>query len=1401
MVFFRVIILAILIGTTLFIQAENNYPQKFETLSIKDGLSHNNVYCAIQDERGLLWFGTANGLNRYDGYSFQTFKFDPNNSNSLSSNYVKCLIQDSIGNIWAGTDKGLTRYNTTTGIFTAFLNIPNDSSSISNNDIRALYEDMNGNIWIGTAGGGVNLIANSDKGKDNIEFERYEFDSNKKNYVYAIYEDNKSNIWLGTESNLILFKKVSGTRDYKTINFQLLNSDKNSIRNIMEGDGNSLIISTYEKGVFELDLMEKKLAFYPPEECLAIKRIVNESSKLTNTSFIDSKGNLWIGTRGSGIAYVYGFQNNESGFFNLEHNPLLEHSLSGNFINGFLEDQSGIIWILMNGEGICKYIPNRKPFQKVGYRGYYSEQLRNISSVVEDNKGNLIIGTRHRGLLKYEPDDISGKKRTKGNLIELNWSVDKDIKKIIKVADHYWIATSNKGIKVFNQKGKLVQHFYNKEDSNSLSHNYVFDLFQDSRGLIWIGTWGGTYGGGLDMYDPVADKFIRFFNKKGDAKSLSQNIVLSIEEDAYGQIWVGTKNAGLNLLQKNNGKYFFKRFKNIPGDSLSLDDDHVTDIYKAKDNTLWIATESGLNKFNYSTWNFERVYLNDELFNQKIGSILEDKNKKIWLTTSAGLIRYNPFTKDALAFNSKDGLHAGYKDGIILKGSKENVFFGQKGIVIFNSNEIRINPVAPSIVLTDIEIFGLDKNNSKNSRLRLTIPGRDEIILPHNENNFALQFAALNYIKPEKNKYAYRLDGYDEKGHWNYRTSGNRIVNYSNLREGNYTFHVKASNNDGVWNEEGKTLEIKILPPYYRSILAYIFYLVFIAGLVYAAIRLIVKREEERNRLKIERLEHKKNQEINQAKLRFFTNISHEFRTPLTLILGPVERLLKSSSVLPEDKKKDIYIGMHKNASRLLRLINELMDFRKLEAGALKLNIQNREMVSFVRNIYSCFEEIAEEREIKFDLVVPSEEIDASFDPEKLEKVLYNLLSNSFKYTPDRGRISMLLKKESYDQVIIQVEDSGKGIAAKDRDKIFNRFYHIETSDDSKQKNQGTGIGLALTKNLVEMHGGRIDFSSIPDQKTCFSVTLPLNKLDTLADEKNKNIPNILSSAAGKFPEHDVNANNTSLSIQKEVKRGKNYQLMIVDDNPEIRTFIKNEFLNDYFIVEAENGRNAIEKVHENNPDLIISDVMMPEMDGFEFCKLLKTDLKTSHIPVILLTAKSTEDSLIEGLETGADAYVAKPFNISVLEVRIRKLIEIRQNLRNLYSSSLKPEPKSLVTNTLDEEFLANAIAVVEENLDDSTLNVEMFCQKMGMGKTSLHDKMKALTGKSTGEFIRSIRLKHAARLLNEGRLNVSEVSYTVGFNTVWYFSKCFKKEFNVSPSNYKGGDILSVASENKTLK
>lgn len=1388
MVILRILFTAIVVIATLSLQAGSDYPQKFENLSIKDGLSHNNVYCAIQDDQGILWFGTSNGLNRYDGYTFQTFKYNPNNSNSLSSNYVRCLLQDSNGNIWAGTDKGLTRYDTENGIFTIFLNESSDSSSISNNNIRALLEDHNGNIWIGTAGGGVNFLANSDKLNDKIEFKRFEFGTSKKNYVYTIFEDKKDNIWFGTESNIILFRKNSVGNEYDSYQFPLFDSDSNSIRHITEGINNSLIISTYAKGVYEFTFIEEKLDFFAPENCYFIKSIANSGSKFTNSCFIDSKGNLWIGTRGSGITYIDGYLDNKKDVINLSHDTSIKNSISGNFINDFFEDKSGIIWILMAGEGICNYIPNRKPFHILGDIVSNVEQLRNITSVVEDEKNNLLISTRNNGLLIYEMDGISDNGKKQCKLIDLGWSSDKEIiTKILKVGEHYWMATSGNGIKVFNQKGQLINHFLNKEDQNSLSHDYVHELFQDSRGLIWIGTWGGTYGGGLDMYNPVTKKFTHYFNKKGDTNTLSQNIVLSIEEDVYGQIWVGTKSAGLNLLKIKNGSHYFQRFKSIAGDSTSLDDDHVTDIYKAKNNTLWITTESGLSKFNYNKLNFERINLINELDNQKLGSILEDKNKNIWLTTSAGLIRYNPSTHEAMAFNNVDGLHTGYGDGIVLRDSKENVFFGQKGLMIFNPDEIKINPVAPPVVLTDIEIFNLDKK-SDNASLHLTIHSRNKITLPFRENNFALQFAALNYVKPEKNKYAYRLDGYDEKGQWHYRSSGNRIVNYSNLREGEYIFRVKASNNDGIWNEDGKTLAIKILPPYYRSVLAYVFYLVFISVLVYSFIRLIVKREEEKNRLELERLEHKKMEEINQSKLRFFTNISHEFRTPLTLILAPVERLLKSSGLLHEERKNELYLGIHKNASRLLRLINELMDFRKLEAGSLKIKQQNADIVGFINNIYSCFEEMAEEREIQFNLIVPDKEIIVSFDPDKLEKVIFNLLSNAFNFVPNRGIISLSLSEKDDEKVTIQVTDNGKGIQPNEIDKVFQRFYQTEKVDNGSMNKQGTGIGLTLAKSLVEMHGGEIAVTSVPNEKTCFTVTIP-HKSKIADQEKTLHNPEIYLPGM-KHTEFLKTNNNGLKKAETDEENDIRYKLLIVDDNQEIRSFLKSEFQQEYAVIEADNGKTGLDEVLDKKPDIVISDIMMPEMNGFEFCRKLKSKLNTSHIPVILLTSKSTEESLIEGLETGADAYVAKPFNISVLEVRVRKLIETRQHLRNLYSTTLEPEPKSLVTNTLDENFLGSAISVVEENLDDSTLNVEMFCQKMGMGKTSLHDKIKALTGKSTGEFIRSIRLKHAARMLAEGRLNVSEVSYSVGFNTVWYFSKCFKKEFNIAPSDYAKGDV-----------
>ncbi|WP_299664820.1 two-component regulator propeller domain-containing protein [uncultured Polaribacter sp.] len=1369
--------------------ASNKYPVKFKRLTINDGLSSDKLFSVIQDKNGFLWFGTDNGLNRYDGYSFKVFKFNPSNPRSIPSNRVQALLEDSNGNLWIGTDKGLARFDKKTANFNVFKSNPKNSVSISNNNIKDIFEDKEGDIWIGT-NVGLDKIDSNNKSEEIIKFKHIPFNlfEDENFAVRSIYQDNFNNIWVATDFKLILIQKNARTKEIKKYYFSLLEGIQNkTLMDISAGRNNSLLISTYTGGLLEFSFTSQN----SDSEDVNVKKynIRNlehlSSTKTIISSLVDSKGNLWVCTLGDGIVYLPKYQSGEDKFYRIKNNLDNNNSISSNFVKKVFEDRSGVIWLLTENNGICKYNPTTKPFVKLKDSKGFPSEVSDIRSIIEDDNGNLIVATRNSGLLKYNLNQVPHKINFQGEFENLNWTDAKNIKDIIQDSNgNYWLASDNLGIQIYNKDGKLVKQFSkNEHNSNSISNNYVYKIFEDRKGIIWIGSWGGINDGGLDRYDPNTEKFTHFGNIPNDTTSLSENIIVAIEEDHLGQIWIGTNGEGVNLVETRNNGVHIKRFKTVLNDKSSLNDDHIKDIFFGNDNSLWVSTNSGLNKYNYESQKFERINLDSNIANQQVNSSIYDSNGLLWLATPRGIIRYNHKSRETNVFTKEDGLHTGYTSALKLKKNNGLVFYGSNGVVYFEPDKIKLDKVIPPVIITDFKIFNIDVEKSKNANIQETIPNIDSITLPYSENNFQIQFSALNFIKQGKNKYAYRLDGYDEEGHWNYTGSKFRYVNYSNLKEGDYVFRVKASNSDGIWSEKVKELQITIAPPYYRTLLAYFIYFTIVAGLIFLFLILVVKREEEKNRVKMERVERQRIEELNKMKLNFFTNISHEFRTPLTLILAPVEKLLKSSTALSESKRSNLYTDIHNNASRLLKLINELMDFRKLESGKLVLKKQKLDMVNFIKNIYSYFIDIAEERNIQFKLVVPQEEIIAYLDPQHIEKVIYNLLSNSFKSIGNTGEIVLTVETDRTQGLLIKVCDNGKGIPPEELEKVFERFHQVTNLHSRLFYQQGSGIGLDFAKSLVNMHGGKISVTSKPNHKTCFLISLPIDNAHQ-AVKLNADFKSIIKTNHIRlYNKNKVEMIDKPISAKERLEKPS---LLIVDDSLEIRLFLKNEFIDKYIIYEAENGKQAIEIAYETNLDLIISDVMMPEMSGFELCRYLKTKLKTSHIPIILLTAKSNENSLIEGLETGADAYISKPFNLSILEVRIRKLLEVRNKLRKLYSNSFEPDPRTLVTNSIDEEFLAKAINFVEDNIDNSKLNVEMFCVNMGMGRTKLHDKLKALTGKSVGEFIRSIRLKHAALLLKNTNLNVSEVCYSVGFSTMWYFSKCFKNEFNLTPSDFR---------------
>jgi signal transduction histidine kinase/DNA-binding response OmpR family regulator len=850
---------------------------------------------------------------------------------------------------------------------------------------------------------------------------------------------------------------------------------------------------------------------------------------------------------------------------------------------------------------------------------------------------------------------------------------------------------------------------------------------------------------------------------------------------------------------------------------------------------LWVGTGGGLNKYDYKTDSFQYYNQNDGLPSNKISGILEDEHGNLWLSTDRGLSKFNPVSEVFRNYDTHDGLyHLQFNFSSCLKTADGQLLFGgTNGITAFYPDSIRDNPHIPPIIITDFRLFNESVPIARNDLDQKTegyhlpqhISTLDEITLSYRENIFSFEFSALDYHSPQKNQYAYFMEGVDPD--WVHTDASRRFASYTNLDPGEYIFRVKGSNSDGIWNESGTSIKVLITPPWWLSSWAYAAYFLLIIAMVVTIWRFQLRRIHLRNELKMKSFEAQQLQEVDQMKSWFFANISHEFRTPLTLIQGPVKQIINGEFV---GNLKDQCKMILRNSDRLLHLINQILDLSKLESGRMKIKANRIDIISYLKGLVQSFASMAEYNNVSFTLNSNVESQVGYVDRDKLEKIITNLLSNAFKFTPEGGEVSvdMSLRGDSRskarettkqspsvvgkeiatsaerrtrnDQRIeLSISNTGPGIPRDQLEKIFDRFYQADNS--YKKDSEGTGIGLTLTKELVQACGGEIRVESEPDKLTTFTVLLPISKehfkVEEIIEEQDSEKELVLEKDTGyQIPDtgdqeksgirHPVSGiQDRDASDEKRVASNKSPLLLIVEDNPDVTSYISSFLEKDYRIITAENGEEGWKKALKKFPDLIISDVMMPVMDGFELCKKLKSDQRTSHIPIILLTARADMESKLEGLEFGSDDYVTKPFDAKELQIRCRNLLEQRRRLREKFSKELAVEPHEITVSSLDEKFITRALQIIEEKISDPEFGVEKFSREIGMSRANLYRKLQAITGHTAKDYIRIIRLKRAALLLQKRTGNITEIAFAVGFNSPSYFSECFRKYFGQLPSTY----------------
>ncbi len=1358
---------------SIFAQPKN---VKFQHIDVKDGLSNRNVNCIFQDSRGFIWIGTEAGLNRYDGYQFKHYYAFPGDDQSLTNSDINAIAEDSSGFLWIGTYNGLNRLDPFTG---DVLRLKNGGVNLTNEQITDILLDSDNNIWVGTIDG-LNCLQRLNH-SDRYRVRHFRHDPQKpgsifNNYIHAIYEDTSGDIYIGTNRWMNIYNKFENRME--TVELIMINAD--GFKEVLDPFQSTCVYDFLEMpdGKVWFGLGSIYFSYIVPKERKAY-------------CFISDKPNFGVYrnlVKENATAFWFSNSSQNSGlvFFDTQTNYLQHFRatssnnsvLQTNIIDNLVRDRAGVLWMSLDAEkGIYKYDPREPVFQTIDLKSdenlglqqtlgiletddrklwvaswgklpdvfeYQPQQnafyqsdyfqnspvnINNTRAIQQDASGNLWFGGTF-GLFEYHPKtgawvDHSEKILEKPPFKTDGW--EHSVQWILASSNgDLWISVFKLGVRRWHHDSKKVQHYYADEAPNSLPDDDVVYIFEDSQKNIWLGTING-----LARYRSMTDDFQIYQNNPADSNSLSENYVTAIDESDDGNLWIATRGGGLNRLNPQTQKF------------------------------QYITTQNGLP-------------------NNTIFGVIIDDSQNIWLSTARGLSRLEPQTGEIENFFEKDGLgNVEFNYWSFHKGNSGRLYFGAgTQLIYFHPDSLRGARDDSPMEITSFNVH----NQSFDSAIR-----DSKAILNHSQNVLSFEFAALNFRESGFNRYEYKLEGLDD--HW-VDAFTHRNARYSGILPGDYVFRVRRSN--PMLNHPNEAaLHITILPPWWKTIWAYLGYAVFILSLLYVVRRYELNRQRLKLNLEMEHQQWEKLQELDRAKSRFFANISHEFRTPLSLILGPAEKLKTQFRSLDIKKEIDVIV---RNGKRLLQLVNQLLDLSKLEFGKMQLKASPTSVVDLTRFIITAFESAAHNKNI--ELTFASEAVNAGdvyIDREKFEQIFANLLSNALKFTPKNGEITVSCSEieptaNDPGYLKISIRDNGIGIGADHLPQIFERFYQVD--DAENRAYEGTGIGLALTKELVELHHGKVEVSSELGVGTQFDIYFPIGNAHLSTDEVvNETVkqPNISADDPRLFYS-EVMQNGGGVKINPKLaisKTERKSTLLLAEDNPDMRHYIRSCLQERFQIIEAENGRDALKIAKKVVPVVIISDVMMPLVDGFELCKRIKTNERISHIPVILLTAKAAHEDMLSGLEYGADDYLTKPFDVKELQLRVNNTIKQRQRLQKRFQQTVNIVPSEVTVTPIDKRFLEKAIKIVETHLSDPEFDTKQMALEMGVSRSLLHMKLKAITGFATREFIRNLRLKRAARLIERNFGNIAQIAYEVGFNSLSHFSKVFRIQFGKTPSEY----------------
>lgn len=1379
----RLLFTTIVTFVTCAYSAGHGTDQQVSYLTPESGLNNGSINSIVQDRDGFIWIATWDGIIRYDGYTFRNYNPDVVNSKSLQSRQVHGMITDTDGRLWALTYAGVSRYNRKLDLFER-IELDGEGLNYGTPYPHAELHEAGGRIYLKNITG--MYLLEEGIGDENPVFRSMRCDilNQYGTYPLCVIDDQLHIILYSPprDRSNVFRTEISGDSSDRELLLSFAYSLEGNISDILLLDnGKSVVIKDKEIGLM-----------HRTDSTRYYETLIPDVS--AREALITSNNEIWyLLNRGLGS---YDFHSGERALYMHENRdfPLL----LGNQINSLFEDFSGNLWIGHAGEGITLLNLKQKSFNTYRHDpdDPFSLPGNSVMCFNETNDG-ILVGTDYDGASHFSQDPMTGRKEfrklvfpghfwTPSNFISV-WNIARESENI------YWLATNMGLIKSTLQSGKWhhEQHFVSEEQGLRLRK-----LILDEYGNIWVGTYDGLFL--IPHHQRDSMHWYRYMPDVNNPGSLSDVTITEILIDSKDRMWIGTRDQGINLLEdpystlnltsSTAPELSFKKFSAGKGNK-KLNNNEVNCLFEYYDGTIWAGTQGGgINILDPETGRIEYLTMEDGLPGNNVFGILSDEQGNLWLSTNKGICSITTFgsERNVSCYEPSDGIQGNvFMINSFFKDSRDMLYFGgRKGFTRFLPSQIQVNDVPPKIVFTDLFIFGnrMEINQKRHSKNILTkvLNETDSLVLSYKDYNLRIGVAAIHFQNPAENHVEFMLEGFDRK--WNKLPPGENHINYANLDPGRYLLKVKASNSDGVWSGEIKKLHLTVTPPWYRTWYGYGLFTVIAITVIIALFRLILREQLLRHKVKLDAVQIENMKELNETKLRFFTNISHELRTPLNLVLAPIEYLYKFKDTSPTIREQ---LSMSlRNAKQLKRLINNIIEFRKHEAGKIQLKYQRSDITGFVRQVGRNFETLQPNMNIQLLYHIPEETVLTDFDAPKIEQVLYNILSNAFKHTPKGGTILVTLENKSEQNdagsddkelIVISVFNEGNTIPEEHLERIFDRFYQ------AGDLMEGSGIGLSVAKSLTELHNGTLQVSNIEQSGVEFRISFPrftaVSNLTNDAGSKimledNSDLTRAMSIVKGQLPE------------RSDEEGG--YKVLVIEDNAELRSFYRTLLSPSFQFHEAEDGEEGLEQVEEVGPDLVISDVVMPKKDGIEVCRQIKENLSSSHIPVILLTAKGAPDQIVEGYNAGADAYIVKPFESEVLLSQVSCMLQNRQRIREKYTASnIFMEAEIGEPRSKDDHFMKTLNGELEENLFNEDYNVVSLSKKLNISRNHLYRKVKALTGYSTVEYIRVYKLNKAAELLKTQKYSIKEVCFKTGFKDQSYFTKSFKNHFNQNPTEY----------------